>query len=274
MGESVTVDGFVEQVMCSPRACLLSFAAGWSGLVVTIPASSKGKFGDPKSLERKNVRVRGVVEDRGGKPRIELADPSRLEVRDLPATGGGSRVVSAEAKPTRRTADGAARSTQPKTQVQVSGGLTPSSSKASSLGAIVRELEEEEAATGQGGGASSMAVAGLKERVAIQAHTIQTLEDELARLSDRLEDLETRPVAEPEPQVAEDLPGVEPWVVPARRGFTHVQPRTGWSADRLVRELGSPLDVQELSRDTAVWTFGPGQAVTVKRGRVVSASGF
>ena len=124
-----------------------------------------------------------------------------------------------------------------------------------------------------GGPATDAAVQGLRERVAIQSHTIRTLEDQLSEMQARMEELEARSPVQEE-FVDEPVPGVDPWVVPARRGFSHEQPRTGWSTHRLVRELGPPTEVQTLSRDSALWVYGRDQAVTVKRGRVVSASGF
>lgn len=272
LGEPVTIEGFVQQVMCSPKACLLSFEAGWSGFVATIPATSLERFGDPKRFERKNVRIRGVVEDRQGKPRLELTDPGRIEVADVATESGGSRVVRAQKKPDDAAGAAAAKAggaVAPQTRVQVSGGL--SSGTSSKLGTIVRDLEEEAAATD--GGASDAAVQGLRERVAIQSHTIRTLEEQLAEMQARVDDLEARSPEEPA-VIDEAVPVIDPWVVPARRGFSNVQPRTGWSTKRLIRELGSPLEVQALSRDSSLWIYGRDQAVTVKRGRVISASGF
>lgn len=290
MGESVTVEGFVQQVMCSPRACLMSFEAGWGGFVATIPSAALDRFGDVKRFERRSVRIRGVIEDRQGKPRLELTDPSRIQVADGP---GGPRVVKVDEKPAPGSEgaqappgravppapqSGAAADPavpQVKTRVHVSGGLN-SGADTSNLSTIVRDLEEEAAASGTGTGdrASQLAVEGLRDRVAMQAHTIQTLEEQLAEMSGRLAELEQRPA----PSLADlDDPGrapeLDPWVVPARRGLKP-QPRTGWSEKRLLRELGSPLEVQETARDTTLWVYGPGQSVTVKRGRVLSASGF
>lgn len=279
VGKSVAIEGFVEQIMCSPRACLLSFQAGWSGFVATIPVSALDRFGDVKRLERKNVRLRGVVEDRAGKPRLELTDPSRLQVLEDTAPGAGSRVVRAQEKS--RTDSGAASAVdsppaaQPQTRVQVSGGLSPSA-PGGHLSGIVRDLQEEAAVSGTGDGdrASEVAVQGLRERVTMQAHTIQSLEEQLGQLNGRLQELEARPVPADGNGFDDDLPAVDPWIVPARRGFAEAKPRTGWSAKRLVREMGSPLEVHAVSEDTAIWLYEGGFSVTVKRDRVVSTSGF
>lgn len=273
VGRAVTVEGFVESVMCSPRACLLSFETGWSGLVATISSADLDRFPEPKSAyERRKVRVRGVVQDRQGRPRLEITAPSNIETLDR-AAGGGSRVLSAEAKEPVRSEDPAAPP-RVRTQVQVSGGLS-GGSNAARLSEIVRDLRQEGAAVGSGGGASELAVTGLRERVAIQSETIRTLEDELAEVNGRLQDLEARPIpAEPAEPSIEGVPRVERWVVPARRGLSDARPRTGWSIERVVREIGPPLEVSELGRDRALWVYEGGRALTVVRGRVVSSSGF
>lgn len=276
LGRAVSIEGFVQQVMCSPRACLMSFEAGWSGLVATVPAAAKDRFGDLKRFERQNVRMRGVVEDRQGKLRMEISDPSRIQVVGEVVSGQGSRVLKAEEKtPGTASAGGTeAGPPQTKTTVQVSGGAS-SGPKTANLSNIVRDLQEEAAVAGDAGGASELAVQGLRERVAIQAHTIQTLEEQLAELNGRLRDLEDRPTAPAESAAAgADMPGVDRWVVPARKGFSHPQPRTGWSTKRLVRELGSPIEVRPVAAQTELWVYGQNQVVTVKRERVISASGF
>ncbi len=278
LGQAVSIEGFVQKVMCSPRACLMSFEAGWSGLVATIPSGFIERFGDPKKYEGQNVRIRGVVEDRQGKPRLELTDPSRIQIVTKGKPAAGSQVLEAKAQPAVRT-DGSGVQAQPppksRSQVQVSGAVA-SGSAAASLGSVVRGLQEEAAVSGTGGGdrASELAVQGLRERAAIQSHTIETLEAQLEQVNGRLQELEARPAPTEEQVSLDGVPPLERWVVPARRGFEHPKPRTGWSTKRLVRELGSPSEVQTLTRDTALWIYGREQFVTVKRERVVSASGF
>jgi len=270
----VAIDGFVEQVVCSPRACLLSFEAGWSGLVAIIPAAERERFPDPQgAYARRTVRVRGVVEDRDGRLRIEIGSPSKIEVISGGGEATGSQVLSTQANPPIQTGDPAAP--RPRTQVHVSGGLG-SGTSGSQLGEIVNDLREEAATTATAGApASELAVRGLRERVAIQSQTIQALESELGTVRERLGELEQRPAAVEQPAGSLDgVPRVEPWVVPARRGLAEPRPRTGWSIERLVREVGSPLEVLPISRDRALWKYGDVRTVTVARGRVVSVSGF
>lgn len=280
VGESVTIEGFVQQVMCSPRACLMSFEAGWAGFVATVPSGALDRIGDVKRFERRSVRLRGVVEDRQGKLRLELTDPSRIELMEG-GLGRGSHVVKTDEKISEKAGTGdvprqraGPSAPQVKTRVQVSGGLADGGAT-SQLSSIVRDLEEEAAVSGTAGGdrASHLAVEGLRDRVAMQAHTIQTLEEELAQMRERLSDLEERPMPSLS-DLDEPAPAVDPWIVPAKRRLKLTRPRTGWSTKRLLRELGSPREVKELSSDTTLWIYGVNQSVTVKRGRVLTASGF
>jgi hypothetical protein len=87
VGEEITVEGDVPTVVCSPLACLLSFTADYSGLVASIPGDALGRFPAPKETYASHrVRVRGVVIDKNGRPRIEVRDPGQLQVLD----GGGA----------------------------------------------------------------------------------------------------------------------------------------------------------------------------------------
>lgn len=100
VGESVEVVGIAESVVCSPMACLLSFEAGFAGLVVAIPGDAVGSFPDPETTyEGKEVRVRGRVAERNGRPRIEVRDPGSISLRG----GGASRSAAATGgEPARR----------------------------------------------------------------------------------------------------------------------------------------------------------------------------
>ncbi|MFM7142257.1 MAG: hypothetical protein ACKO2K_10145, partial [Alphaproteobacteria bacterium] len=49
VGQSVDVVGNAESVVCSPMACLISFEAGFSGLVVAIPGDAVAAFPDPEA---------------------------------------------------------------------------------------------------------------------------------------------------------------------------------------------------------------------------------
>jgi hypothetical protein len=140
---------------------------------------------------------------------------------------------------------------------------------------VVRELQSEArasetVASGQGGTAL---VRGLRERVTEQERTIEELGELIQGLEGRLEGLET---AEPQAPVYRGpaVPRLERYVVPARRGL-EAKVRTGWSAERLVRELGEPAQVTGLSSGGAIWTYADGRSVTVdEKGRVVSSMGF
>lgn len=98
LGRDVEVEGEAQSVVCSPMACLLSFEAGFSGLVVAIPGDAVAAFPDPESTyEGRRVRVRGRVGERNGRPRIEIRDPRALSVE-----GGGSRPVASPGEAGRR----------------------------------------------------------------------------------------------------------------------------------------------------------------------------
>lgn len=93
VGESVTVEGDVATVICSPLACLVSFTADYSGLAASIPGDVVSRFPSPKeTYANRRVRVRGTVVDRNGRPRIEVTDPAALQV--VGAGGGGSVTAS------------------------------------------------------------------------------------------------------------------------------------------------------------------------------------
>ncbi|MBM4265149.1 MAG: hypothetical protein FJ144_00825 [Deltaproteobacteria bacterium] len=297
IGESVTVDALVEGVICSPRACLLSLGSGWSGLVATIAAADVAGFPPPKeTYEGRRVHIRGVVVEREGRPRIELTDRSRIEIvpEAAPASASGktrSRVVS-----TRRSEGGAAGGTsaptvgeeasapqaapppRTETRVQVSGGLQGDASR---VDEIVRELREEAGEPSPleepGASGSQATVSGLRDRVSKQSQTIESLEGEVAALEERLAELESQPPPAPPPPPGsmEGVPQMEPYVVPARSGLRERRVRTGWSTQRLVREFGTPRQVEPLPGGGSVWYYDGGRAVTVgERGRVVSATGF
>lgn len=126
VGENVVVEGLVDSVVCSPNACLLSFEAGFSGLIAAIPGEVRGRFPDPESAwDGRRLRVRGTVENRAGRPRIELRDPSAVEVLETgarPSTPGpGVRPAGA----------GVAVESAPGVAVSVTGGIDVGGSGAS-----------------------------------------------------------------------------------------------------------------------------------------------
>jgi hypothetical protein len=278
VGQNVLLEGFVERVVCSPGACLLAFDSGFGGLVARIGARDLERFPDPRSsYERRNVAIEGVVTSEDGRLRMDLSGPGRIRVQDAPATSGGSRVVTNRARTP--LVSGSARSTgrtvseegRGQTRVEVFDGQ--SGPAGVGLSSRIAELEAE--ADGSGSASeSSVAVEGLRARVAIQNQTIRELREELEDMRARLDAIDAAPAVEGEVASPVEVPEIGSWVVPSRRGWSAPRPRTGWSVERLVRELGSPLSLSEVGPDRALWVYGEGKAVTVVRGRVVSASGF
>ena len=83
-GRFALVEGTVLSVRESGGTIYVNFGRRWSeDFTVTIAKRSERIFGaagmEPKRLERRRVRVRGVVEERGG-PWIEAARPEQIEV--------------------------------------------------------------------------------------------------------------------------------------------------------------------------------------------------
>jgi len=87
-GKFAVVEGKVLSVRESGGTLYVNFGRRWSeDFTVTILKRNARKFADagvePKSLERRNVRVRGFIEERGG-PWIEAAIPEQIEIADGP----------------------------------------------------------------------------------------------------------------------------------------------------------------------------------------------
>lgn len=121
LGESVVVEGQVDTVVCSPQACLLSFAPGFSGLVVAIPGDVVRSFPPPEAtFESRRVRVRGIVADRGGRPRIEIRAPDAIEL--LEGAASQSTILSATADLSSGTSAPGATPAPPKADVQSEDG--------------------------------------------------------------------------------------------------------------------------------------------------------
>ena len=83
-GRFALVEGTVLSVRESGGTIYVNFGRRWSeDFTVTIAKRSERMFAaagmEPKRLERRRVRVRGVVEERGG-PWIEAADPAQIEI--------------------------------------------------------------------------------------------------------------------------------------------------------------------------------------------------
>lgn len=139
VGESVTVEGIVETVICSPLACLVSFTADYSGLAASIPGDVVSRFPSPRdTYANRRVRVRGTVVDRSGRPRIEVTDPAALQV----VGGGSGGAVTVERGPVVRV--------DPETSVvrvdPSAGGETAAEKPAETRPAANEELETAQSA--------------------------------------------------------------------------------------------------------------------------------
>ena len=87
-GKFAVVEGKVLSVRESGGTLYVNFGRRWSeDFTVTILKRDTRKFTEagvePKSLERRNVRVRGFIEERGG-PWIEAVIPEQIEIADGP----------------------------------------------------------------------------------------------------------------------------------------------------------------------------------------------
>ena len=104
VGETVEVEGHVDSVVCSPMACLISFEPGFGGLVVAIPGDAVPEFPDPEATyEARDVRVRGRIVERNGRPRIEVRDVGAIAIAAGPAAAPIARSARAVASPRPRT---------------------------------------------------------------------------------------------------------------------------------------------------------------------------
>jgi hypothetical protein len=298
-GREVTVEGYVERVVCSSRACLLSFGAGFSGLVVSIP-SSVGERMPParEEFEGRTVRVTAVVTMLEDRPRMEIDDPADVERVDV-SVG----VVAGHVSTKSDAGEGAASTAAPgERQVSVHVEAEP---KGGGVAEITRALEAEDggarAAAPEGASGLAARVSALEERVgetaalppgmlpltdgpvapdqpddlaSVRDHVggldeqIADLANAVALLEQRLAALETAVASAAAPQ----LPG---YVVAGERSPTLNRVRRGWSADRVLRTLGEPAQVVGTGAGQATWLYGGGRSVTIdERGRVTAAAGF
>jgi hypothetical protein len=171
VGREVVVEGYVERAMCSSQACVLSFGPAFSGLVVTIPASEAHPLaGGGDEYEGRTVRVRGTVESRQGRPRIEVASFDDVQTIEL-----GVAVRASDGAPGTDSpgdaSDGAARTDAPRgaSDRGVSGGRSVSVHTAKpagpSVAEIARALAESEEGAGDTRPPSGGDVDGLAARV-------------------------------------------------------------------------------------------------------------
>jgi hypothetical protein len=284
VGEAVVVEGHLDTVVCSPQACLLSFEPGFSGLVAAIPGDAVARFRDPEALEARRVRVSGVVADRGGRPRIELREPSALEVVDgsAAATVLGARSTTAGgnaegSRPPSAAGAGAAGSTpERRVEVHVDGvagaaSLTPD--EAGRRLGLAAPASAGEAAVG-----ADAEIRLLRQDLAAMSARLAGLETALAQLDGRLADVEQ--IAD-QATIAEEGAGSAPsgglpsYVVPGSTAPSLHRIGRGWTIQRVIRVLGEPMQVAGHPPGPYTWYYDGGRALTVNEyGRVVSAVGF
>lgn len=83
VGTFQLIEGHIGRVQERDGRLLLDFGTdGRSGLLAVVAGTDRANFRrtDPTSLEGRNVRVRGVVQDVGGRPQIAIASPAQIEV--------------------------------------------------------------------------------------------------------------------------------------------------------------------------------------------------
>jgi hypothetical protein len=285
------VDGTVNAAVCSPQACLLSFAPNFSGLVVAIGGADVGRFPPVKqAYEGQRVRVHGTVGERNGKPRIEVAAPAAIEVVPTSAEQG------AGAKPVAGAVQGAAAGAGAEPSAVVAPAQRPlavpvpvataippgtpltreraAAMVGVSLAAMRKKDAQAEAEQGsQDAGVTvdtSAELQLLRQEVAILSDRLAAAEERLAQMDERVAAVESEP--EPPPAAA---PGALSAFNNRRIGSDLRRVDRGWTAERLIRTLGEPAQVTGGPPGPTTWSYPQGRAVTLdERGRVVSAVGF
>jgi hypothetical protein len=310
LGESVTVEGRVDAVACSPMACLISFQTNYSGLIASIPGPAIAKFPSVKeTYSGRNVRVRGQVSEKNGRPRIELVDPGAIEV----VSPGTARVASSGPPPappggasTDRTAQVGAGVPAPGPTVPASGtGAGGGRTDVASAPAAGRPIAGSAPAGGSVAAQAGAEPVTLRPRVEITpdgaaaradstpaqasqsdelVQEIRALRDQVSGLSDQLADLDARLANVEqieEQQVAANapaqpnIPGPPSYVVSGQRPLSLSRINKGWTADRVLRAMGEPTGVTGGVTGVTTWYYSGGRAVTLDaNGRVVSTAGF
>jgi hypothetical protein len=312
VGQEVTVEGDVPTVVCSPLACLLSFTADYSGLVASIPGDAQRAFPPPKeTYAMHRVRVHGVVVDKNGRPRIEVRDPADLQVIDggggrapivvnVPlssddgADAGGAPAAAAPASPGGETilAEQSARAAPPPPVADVPLPADVPRRRASRVidpGQITTHVagqrEPDERPRGEsivarlsgdaGGDAATVEASALRQEIAKLEEQNAALRDAVAALDQRLTALERGQSARFAGVGAVPMPETHDYVV-STDDSNHLQRVTrGWSAERLLRAFGPPLNTVTEANGVMTWYYSNGRAVTLDaRGRVVSSIGF
>jgi len=297
IGEDVTVEGDVPTVVCSPLACLLSFTTDYSGLVASIPGDVLGSFPPPKeTYGSRRVRVRGVVVDKNGRPRIEVRDPGYLQVV---GGGGGSPIaapvvhvplssdgvdaraavdaigaepVAPAAKPARE--DAATQATRSRV---VDPGHVTSRAGLPSQPVAARPSGESVVARLSGGEADvgTVEAHALRQEITKLEQANAALSETVAALEERLTVLEQSQGGRFAGVQEAPLPEIHDYVVSGDNSNRVQRITRGWSSERVLRVLGAPVNTTTEANGYMTWYYSNGRAVTLdSRGRVVSSIGF
>lgn len=307
VGESVTVEGEVAAVVCSPLACIVSFTADYSGLAASIPGDVVGRFPSPReAYANRRVRVRGTVVDRNGRPRIEVTDPAALQVvggggapgvaapvvrvdpaasikvtTDSPAPGVDAPAASAESAglPAREPAPvidatiagaSAARSRviSPGIVTSRAGGPRPPAAAPSGESLVARLRSG-------GGDAAAVETRSLEQRVEQLQEDNANLAAAVQELQERLAVLEQTGGIRGQGVNEAEMPYTPDYVVSGDPSLRLQTVKRGWSSERLLRAIGPPLNTVTEPNGYMTWYYANGRAVTLDpRGRVASSVGF
>lgn len=312
VGESVTVEGEVATVVCSPLACIVSFTADYSGLAASIPGDVVGRFPSPReTYANRRVRVRGIVVDRNGRPRIEVTDPAALQVVGGAAAGGStspavsvpvvrvdpSSSVKVTTDPPALAGEAPADGTgsvvppAPPPVVSVTGdGDGGGRSRVISPGVVTSRVGgprppssateprgESLVARLRGGSADAAAVEtrSLEQRVEQLQEENANLAAAVQELQERLTVLEQTGGMRGQGVNEAELPYTPDYVVAGDRSTRLQTVKRGWSSERLLRAIGPPLNSVTEANGYMTWYYANGRAVTLDpRGRVASSVGF
>jgi hypothetical protein len=293
IGQEVSVEGEVPTVVCSPLACLLSFTNDFSGLAVSIPGDAIGRFPPPReTYGGRRVRVRGTVVDRNGKPRIEVLDPANLQLvgGSAPAPGPFVRVdpssgeVETEGAVESDSAPAAAAPPPDEAPPETDGAR----SRVVDAGRFVsraggprepsRPPSGPSLTAGLSGGpedAAMVEATALHQKIKKLEQENAALADTVAALQERLDALEQSGVRQAQGVDPSQLPYRPDYVVPGESSTRLQQVKRGWSAERVLRALGAPLNTTTEANGFMTWYYANGRAVTLDpRGRVESSIGF
>jgi hypothetical protein len=313
VGEDVIVEGDVATVICSPLACLVSFAADYSGLAASIPGDVVSRFPPPKeTYANRRVRVRGTIVDRNGRPRIEVTDPAALQV--VGAGGAGSVTASAgggvpvvrvdpsagvkvttDPPPLGGTGDGGAPvdavvpppPAAPQAMPPEAASAT-SRSRVINPGVVTSRLggpRPPAAAEPRGESLVSRLTGGSADAAAVESRSleqrIEQLQQDNANLIAAVQELEERlTVLEQSGGRGrtvneEELPYTPDYVVSGDASTRLQTVKRGWSSERLLRAVGPPVNTVTEANGYMTWYYPNGRAVTLDpRGRVSSSVGF